>query len=193
DLALQIDHLRQTCDSYLRIQQTAPASIQLANARADLAALIAELTEDIRDLQASIAAVQPTPARFGLTPEQLRQRISFVDSASSDIRAVENILCNPVSRVPVPPINPAPLTQQTPLLPDSPRNDVFQLQQHDYLMREQDSQLESVHTTVRTIRDQATSMGRELQDHQEHPPQSVSSDFLQDPASDRPSRRSDRP
>lgn len=121
-----------------------------------------ELVEIVRELSESIAAVQQNPARFGLSQIQINQRIEKVGAINNQITDIQQTLVGIRDSV-----GQQPPTQQSP--PPINYSDGAEDSENRQLLyqesiREQDNILDSVYTTVSSLREQANTMGRELED-----------------------------
>ncbi|KAL1839344.1 hypothetical protein VTJ49DRAFT_1612 [Mycothermus thermophilus] len=190
DVQTQLSTARSLFNSYLRIRSlvapTSSSSPELASARADLESALSNLSEDLADLDASVRAAEPDPARFGLAPAEVARRRRFVNEVGGEVADMREELAKSPSAASGSTTSTvgrraaAPSTGRSDLLDPSsfamPGDDSnngtnnngvdyaaeFEHQQQLLLMREQDQQLDGVAQTVVTLRQQADDMGREL-------------------------------
>jgi t-SNARE syntaxin family protein len=145
-----------TTVKYLEQYQRDPS----ANHLLDLNNATQELTETIHDLSQSVGAAKSRPNSFGLTDHEINDRISkigLLNSRLSDIQ--ESIPAVKQSST----ASKAALFQENEAEDDSlePSGGNFL---HEGILQEQDTVLDSVYTTVNSLREQANVMSRELED-----------------------------
>lgn len=156
DVQAQLQNIRTLFSSYLRIRSTAPSSIEVHHAMDDLHNAIGELGFDLEDLGESIQAVEQDPASFGIDRIEVSERRRFLGEIQGEIEDIKEEMDRRV-------VDVSSMQQQQPSH-DDPAYAAFEQQQQQSLMAEQDGQLESVSKTVGTLRDQAHTMGQELED-----------------------------
>ncbi|KAL2122309.1 hypothetical protein VTJ04DRAFT_2764 [Mycothermus thermophilus] len=182
DVQSQLQSARSLFTSYLRIRSlvsSSSTSPELASARSDLESALSSLSEDLDDLDASVRAAEPDPARFGLAPAEVARRRRFVDEVSGEVADMREELAKGPSAAAASARKGAGRGGARSDLPDpsafaipgedgrGSNNGVdyaaeFERQQQLQLLREQDEQLDDVAQTVVTLRRQADDMGREL-------------------------------
>jgi len=131
---------------------------------ADLHNTIQDLSEVIRELSGSIAAVQMRPEQFGLTSLEVEQRIEQVGQINNQVTDIQEALAGIRSDTRE---RARSLTSQAPLenldqVPDV--NDEDRQMLFQTTLKEQDSILGEVEQTVASLRDQANAMTHELDD-----------------------------
>ncbi|KAG0297825.1 hypothetical protein BGZ98_000421 [Dissophora globulifera] len=167
-------------ESWKRILQTVTSTDneELVKTKEELHAILANIEQDLEDLDDAVRAVIENPQRFNLTTRESNARKQFVDQTRRKIQDMKTKLDQPVK------IGSAQLDRLA-LLEDvgtsSPRgyqkptrrenmmysNAKFveqEAQQQQMLMQEQDQQLDGVMHTVLNMRDIASTMNDELQD-----------------------------
>jgi t-SNARE syntaxin family protein len=160
--------------SYLRIRSLNPTpnNPELVSARTELTTSLTSLAEDLSDLVASVQAVQSDPYKYGLEIEEVARRKRLVDEVGGEIEDMREELGKTLSA------SSAPNGKGKGVGPgggdDFGENGEagdsyaeFEQQQQLHMMAEQDTQLDSVFHTVGNLRQQADSMGRELEEHVE--------------------------
>jgi len=152
--------------SYLRIRSLnpTPTNPELTSARAELTQALTSLADDLADLVASVHAVQSDPYRYGLEIEEVARRRRLVDEVGGEIEDMREELEKTVSNTTT---NPNPNTNVEDGNGDEDSYAAFEHQQQLHVMAEQDTQLDEVFHTVGTLRQQADSMGRELEEQAE--------------------------
>lgn len=129
----------------------------------DLHNTIQDLSEIIRELTESIAAVQARPDQFGLHPVEIEQRIEQVGHINRQVTDIQEEL----SRI---------RAESKYTLPEALTNEVSQennVSAEDRQMlfqstiQEQDAMFDEVAQTVANLREQADLMSRELEDQAE--------------------------
>lgn len=145
----------------LRQYEDDPVQTRLA----DLNNTIQDLTETIHELSQSIALVQANPEEYGLDAVEIGKRIEQVGQINKQLNDIQQTLVHARNTRPtgewtdhVPGLDPSLPGQ------DSNGNDEVRQLMYQEAMREQDTVLDSVHTTVNTLREQANVMSRELED-----------------------------
>ncbi|KAJ5223670.1 t-SNARE [Penicillium chermesinum] len=174
DVLSTIQSSRPLFSSYLRIRSTAksPNNPELSQARSELETTLTDLSADLDDLIESVRAIESDPYRFGLELSEVQRRRKLVDDVGSEVEAMRQELLKTVSANPEP--DPAALPNPTEFdaaLEEEEggrgRGDFYasmELQRQSELMHEQDEQLDGVFRTVGNLRQQASDMGRELED-----------------------------
>lgn len=142
----------------LRQYRTKPESSKLA----DLNNTIQDLSEIIRELTESIAAVQAQPDQFGLHPVEIEQRIEQVGHINRQVTDVQEELSK--IRAEAKYAIPDDLNQN-----DADNNVSAEDRQMLFqsTIQEQDAMFDEVAHTVANLREQADIMSRELEDQAE--------------------------
>ncbi|KKA29587.1 hypothetical protein TD95_003461 [Thielaviopsis punctulata] len=168
DVLSQLSSTRQLFSSYMRIRQLATHSDspELASARADLSAALDTLSEDAQDLHDAVAAVESSPAAFGLDAAEVTRRRHFVQDVTAEISSMQSELA---TRSGLPDPNMFALDDAGPRAraDDDDYAAHFEEMQQQQIMRQQDEQLDDVFQTVGNLRRQADDMGRELEEQRE--------------------------
>lgn len=167
DVLSLLQTTRPLFSSYLRIRSstTSSSSPELAEARHELESNLTDLKTDLQDLIDSVKAVEQDPFAYGLDIDEVSRRRKLVNDVSSEIEDMHQQLNQTVSNA----------NARTPLAhPDSfgVSNDddedadyeAWQEQRQMEIMHEQDEALEGVFQTVGNLRQQADTMGRELEE-----------------------------
>lgn len=154
DVQSNLEQLNLLIESYRRITKTSsPQSAEASQTIEDIDGLIEDIRSDIKDLEDSIAAASKSPERYGITLEELDRRRQFVSATQQKLKTIQTSL-RPT----------APAEQhEAELNHDEQEEEQYQAQ----IMAEQDTQLDSVFHTVGNLRQQASTMGRELHEQSE--------------------------
>ncbi|EJP64309.1 t-SNARE affecting a late Golgi compartment protein 1 [Beauveria bassiana] len=167
DVLSQLSSARPLFASYLRIRSLASAasSPELASARADLEAALSALAEDLSDLVASVAAVESSPAAYGLSAEEVARRKRLVQEVGGEVDDMREELQRKLA---------AGGDTSDPAMARGGEQEEeedsyaeFEQQQQLEMMRDQDQHLDGVFQTVGNLRRQADDMGRELEEQHE--------------------------
>ncbi|CAD6500255.1 BgTH12-07892 [Blumeria graminis f. sp. triticale] len=171
DVLAQLHQTRSLYTSFLRIRSLSPSSNspELRSAHSDLSSAIEALSEDLADLLASVQAVQSDPYKYGLEIEEVTRRKRLCDEVRGEVEKMQaQITMNTTESS-----NPQTRTSgndgeaDNMLDTGSDTYAVFEQQQQSQIMAEQDKQLDMVSQTVYNIRQQASDMGRELEEQAE--------------------------
>ncbi|PQK15415.1 hypothetical protein BB8028_0005g09280 [Beauveria bassiana] len=167
DVLSQLSSARPLFASYLRIRSLASAasSPELASARADLEAALSALAEDLSDLVASVAAVESSPAAYGLSAEEVARRKRLVQEVGGEVDDMREELQRKLAAGGGGTSDPAMARGGEQEEEDSYAE--FEQQQQLEMMRDQDQHLDGVFQTVGNLRRQADDMGRELEEQHE--------------------------
>ncbi|KAI6249347.1 t-SNARE affecting a late Golgi compartment protein [Erysiphe necator] len=169
DVLSQLQHTRPLFTSYKRIRSfaTSPNNPELSATKSELSVAIESLSEDLSDLNASVKAVQSDPYKYGLEIEEVVRRKKFCDDVKAELQemSVELDINSSLTYKMKSDLDEFDLDEAT----ENDRNNYAALEQQMRLgiMAEQDYQLESVSQTVFNIRQQASDMGRELEEQAE--------------------------
>ncbi|KAM3560023.1 hypothetical protein ARSEF4850_003853 [Beauveria asiatica] len=165
DVLSQLSSARPLFASYLRIRSLAStaSSPELASARADLEAALSALAEDLSDLVASVAAVESSPAAYGLSAEEVARRKRLVQEVGGEVDDMREELQRKLA---------AGGSASDPAMAGGGEQEEdsyaeFEQQQQLEMMRDQDQHLDGVFQTVGNLRRQADDMGRELEEQHE--------------------------
>lgn len=125
------------------------------------------LSEDLSDLNASVKAAQSDPYKYGLEIEDVVRRRKLCDDVEAELQemSAELGITSSATHKLKPDLYELDLDEAT----ENDRDDyaTFEQQQRLEILAEQDNQLESVSQTVFNIRQQASDMGRELEEQAE--------------------------
>ncbi|KAM3485630.1 hypothetical protein MY8738_001160 [Beauveria namnaoensis] len=170
DVLSQLSSARPLFASYLRIRSLASAatSPELASARADLEAALSALAEDLSDLVASVAAVESSPAAYGLSAEEVARRKRLVQEVGGEVDDMrEELQRKLASGGGGGTSDPAMARGGEQQQEEEDSYAEFEQQQQLEMMRDQDQHLDGVFQTVGNLRRQADDMGRELEEQHE--------------------------
>ncbi|TVY27034.1 t-SNARE affecting a late Golgi compartment protein [Lachnellula hyalina] len=162
DVLTQLRATRPLFTSYLRIRSltTTTSSPELASARTDLESSLSALADDLADLVESVQAVQSDPYKYGLEIEEVSRRQRLCEEVGGEVEDMKEELSKSTNK------NGVIFDAADP----EGREDnyaEFEQQQQVHMMAEQDTQLDSVFHTVGNLRQQASDMGRELEEQAE--------------------------
>lgn len=176
EVLTSLTQTRALFTSYLRILSLSPSPLnpELTSARAELTISLTSLTEDLSDLSASVAAVQSDPYKYGLEIEEVARRSRFVEEVAGEVEDMREELEKPsISSGQNGNGKGKGLGISGAGFGEDERgegrdyNAEFEHQQQLHMMAEQDTTLESVFHTVGNLRQQADTMGRELEEQAE--------------------------
>ncbi|KAG0344651.1 Syntaxin-10 [Podila humilis] len=180
DVLSSLSNASTLYESWKRILQTVTSveNEELVKTKEELNHILANIEQDLEDLDDAVRAVIDNPQRFNLTTRESNARKQFVDQTRRKVQDMKVALEKPIK------IGSAQLDRLA-LLEDagtsSPRgyqkptrrenmmysNTKFieqESQQQQILMQEQDQQLDGVMHTVLNMRDIASTMNQELTD-----------------------------
>ncbi|KAF8477264.1 SNARE domain-containing protein [Kalaharituber pfeilii] len=170
DVAQALEQNRQSFSSYLRIRSTATSSDtpELLQAKSDLEATLAELSTDLSDLAESIRVVEVDPYKYGLEIDEVSRRRRFVKEVEGEVEDMLEELRKAAQR-PIAQPKPSASSDRT---PEANRADpdsyiMWEQEQQQVMLAEQDEVLDGVYRTVGNLREQAHEMGRELEEQVE--------------------------
>jgi member of the syntaxin family of t-SNAREs len=157
--------------SFLRIRSltTSASNPELQQSRSELAATLDDLRADLADLTESVRAVELDPYRYGLELDEVERRRKFVADVGHEVAEMGSELAKQTATA----TTTAGKSLPNPAEFDSPDNDDddddddyanYEQQQQVDMMAAQDEQLDGVFRTVGNLRQQADTMGRELED-----------------------------
>nr|OQO28926.1 hypothetical protein B0A51_03946 [Rachicladosporium sp. CCFEE 5018] len=168
DVLALLTTTRPLFTSYLRIRSSAssPSNPELLEARAELEENLTDLSTDLQDLLASVAAVETDPYRYGLDVAEVGRRRKLVEDVGKEIESMHQQLNSTAAKVPLP--HPDQFDVQTGDGEDGEDEyGAWEEQRQVEIMHEQDEVLEGVFQTVGNLRLQADTMGRELEEQAE--------------------------
>ena len=131
------------------------------------------MSVDLDDLVESVRAIEQDPYRFGLELEEVQRRRKLVDDVGAEVEKMRQELQRTVSNsaaadtsadLPNPTEFDAALEEEEQHRGGDDYYASLEQQRQTELMHEQDEQLDGVFRTVGNLRQQASDMGRELED-----------------------------
>ncbi|CRG87558.1 SNARE domain protein [Talaromyces islandicus] len=162
--------------SFLRIRSltNSPSNPEFQQSRTELEATLTDLRADLADLHESVRAVELDPYRYGLELDEVERRRKFVADVGTEIESMAGEVAKSVvaeqqsyeqqqqqrKRQSLP--NPAEFDTD-----DREEGDyysAYEQQRQVEMMSNQNEQLDGVFRTVGNLREQADTMGRELED-----------------------------
>ncbi|CAH0059044.1 unnamed protein product [Clonostachys solani] len=171
DVLSQLNTTRSLFSSYLRIRSltTTASSPELASARSDLETALEDLADDLADLVDSVQAIESNPAQFGISKDEVKRRQRLVQDVGGHIDEMREEMQKKIlggGAAAAGTDLPDPSAYAIPEGDDDPYAE-FEQQQQVEIMREQDQHLDGVFRTVGNLRQQADTMGRELEEQRE--------------------------
>ncbi|MCJ1341124.1 hypothetical protein MMC09_006420 [Bachmanniomyces sp. S44760] len=179
DVLSTLSTTRPLFSSYLRIRSTAPSpsSPELLQARQELEATLQDLSSDLADLVESVKAIEQDPFKYGIELDEVGRRRRLVEEVGDEVEGMREELLRAVGDV----NRKAALGSDGRQLPppsafddedDDPERGqdhyaAFEQQRQVEIMHEQDEALDGVFQTVGNLREQASVMGRELEEQHE--------------------------
>lgn len=171
DVLSQLQFTRPLFTTYQRICSfiTSPDNPELVSSRSELSDAIDSLSEDLADLNASVEAVQSDPFKYGLEIEEVVRRRKLCDDVETELQEMRASLGQTSSSPTIPANKLGRYTMDPDEAAEYDRDDYSAFMQEPQLqiLAEQDTQLENVSQTVNKIRQQASDMGRELEEQAE--------------------------
>ncbi|OKL64080.1 hypothetical protein UA08_00575 [Talaromyces atroroseus] len=169
--------IRPLYSSFLRIRSltTSASNPELQQSRAELESTLEDLRADLADLTESVRAVELDPYRYGLELDEVERRRKFVedvgkevDEMAREMRKQETMPTTTKGKKGTSAALPNP-SEFDALSPDADEHDddyyaTYEQQRQVDMMAAQDEQLDGVFRTVGNLRQQADTMGRELED-----------------------------
>ncbi|EED17730.1 SNARE domain protein [Talaromyces stipitatus ATCC 10500] len=176
--------IRPLYSSFLRIRSltTSPSNPELVQSRTELESTLEDLQADLADLRQSVRAVERDPYRYGLELDEVERRRGFVQDLGREV----DDMVSEIGKQPAPTTaakgknnislpNPSEFDTLSPDIHDKFDHHREEGEDDDYyanfeqqrqvdLMAAQDQQLDGVFRTVGNLRQQADTMGRELED-----------------------------
>ncbi|KAF1998170.1 hypothetical protein P154DRAFT_439841 [Amniculicola lignicola CBS 123094] len=168
DVLSALNTTRPLFASYLRIRSSASSanSPELREARSELESTLQELGQDLEDLVESVKAVEHDPYRFGLEIDEVERRRRLVKEVGDEVQNMREELMQTVKDAQ----NKGKAALNGDMLPDpddfedEDQYAAFEQERQLEMMNEQDEALDGVFRTVGTLRQQADTMGRELEE-----------------------------
>lgn len=158
-----LDTTRPLFNSYLRIRSSAssPTSPELVDARLELEATLQDLGADLKDLVDSVKAVEHDPYRYGLEIDEVERRRRLVEDVAAEVEDMHMELSHKIHHQQTNLPDPNDFDDH-----DDPQDGYaqFEQQRQQQIMHEQDEALDHVFKTVGNLREQADTMGRELEE-----------------------------
>ncbi|KAI4731872.1 hypothetical protein E4T49_00123 [Aureobasidium sp. EXF-10728] len=174
DVLSLLDTTRPLFTSYIRIRSSASSatSPELVDARNELEATLTDLSADLRDLVDSVKAIEHDPYRYGIELDEVERRRRLVADVGQEIEDMHTELAKTVAEAQVHGKGKAKDDGLPhPSAFDSEDEDgvdgdygQFEQQRQEEIMQQQDEALDDVFKTVGTLRQQADTMGRELEE-----------------------------
>ncbi|RDL36351.1 Syntaxin 6 [Venustampulla echinocandica] len=170
DVLQQLSHTRPLFTSFLRIRSisTSATNPELVSARGELETNLSTIADDLADLVASVQAVQSDPYKYGLDIDEVSRRRRLVDEVAGELEDMKDEVAE--SRAG----NANGQRRSNGMAEDAREDEAggdnyaeFEQQQQLHMMAEQDQQLDGVSRTVGNLRQQASDMGRELEEQAE--------------------------
>lgn len=160
-------------NSYLRIRASASSSQnpELLDARAELESSLQNLTGDLQDLTESVTAAAKDPYRYGLELDEVERRRRLVEDVGREVESMQAELHESAREAQRTAKDKTyDMTNGSTPLPDPGEFDdsgeyaAFEQQRQLEIMQDQDEVLDDVFQTVGNLRQQADTMGRELEE-----------------------------
>ncbi|KAI5196148.1 hypothetical protein E4T39_07939 [Aureobasidium subglaciale] len=174
DVLSLLDTTRPLFNSYIRIRSSASSatSPELVEARTELESTLTDLGADLRDLVDSVKAVEHDPYRYGLEIDEVERRRRLVKDVGAEIEDMHTELAKTVEQAQIHGKGKGKEALPHPSAFDSEDEDAvgdgdyaqFEQQRQEEIMQQQDEALDDVFKTVGTLRQQADTMGRELEE-----------------------------
>jgi methyl-accepting chemotaxis protein len=176
DIQTLLAQTRPLLQSYLRIRSSASSasSPELIEARQELESTLQDLSADLQDLVDSVRAVEGDPQRFGLSYAEVNRRRKLVEDVGKDVEGMRREMNETVAETnrkrSASLVHPDSFGDaEDPLAGghDSGDYQEWEEQRQMEIMAEQDEALDGVFQTVGNLREQADTMGRELEEQAE--------------------------
>ncbi|THV64721.1 hypothetical protein D6D19_02555 [Aureobasidium pullulans] len=175
DVLSLLNTTRPLFNSYIRIRSSASSatSPELVESRAELESTLTDLSADLRDLIDSVKAVEHDPYRYGLEIDEVERRRTLVEDVGKEVEDMHAELEKTVEQAQIHGKGKGKEALPHPSAFDSEDEDgrdgdgdyaQFEQQRQEQIMQEQDEALDDVFKTVGTLRQQADTMGRELEE-----------------------------
>ncbi|KAF2084661.1 hypothetical protein K490DRAFT_48603 [Saccharata proteae CBS 121410] len=174
DVLSLLNTTRPLFSSYLRIRSTASSASnpELRESRAELESALQELSTDLRDLVASVKAVEHDPYRYGIDIDEVSRRRRLVEEVGGEVEDMRGELLKALSGAEGSGMGKGGVAADLPD-PDSFGEEdedgyaAMEQERQVEMMHEQDEALDGVFRTVGNLRQQADDMGRELEEQGE--------------------------
>lgn len=176
DILTLLNQCRPLLQSYLRIRSSAssPNSPELTEARHELESTLEDLGADLQDLVESVRAVEGDPYRYGLDIDEVSRRRKLVEDVGKEVEGMRREMNATVAEAQrkrsaslAHPDSFAASVEDGDPLADHDDYAAWEEQRQMEMMHEQDQQLDGVFQTVGNLRQQADTMGRELEEQAE--------------------------
>lgn len=151
------DALEQVAHTEALLQQY--DSTGSSDVLADVTNATQELVETIHDLSQSVGVVQSKPSQFGLSEYEIDQRIDKVGSLNTKLAAIQDKVTQVKRHHAKPDVD-----KISGALDSADGEGQVSSLMYAEAIQEQDAILDSVYTSVNTLRQQANVMSRELED-----------------------------
>jgi len=174
DVLSLLNTTRPLFNSYIRIRSSASSatSPELVEARDELESTLIDLGADLRDLVDSVKAVEHDPYRYGLEIDEVERRRRLVEDVGAEVEDMHTELAKTVEQAQI----HGHFKGKDASLPHPSAFDSedehegdgdyaqFEQQRQEEIMQQQDEALDDVFKTVGSLRQQADTMGRELEE-----------------------------
>ena len=177
DILALLNQSRPLLQSYLRIRSSASSasSPELVEARQELESTLTDLSADLQDLVESVRAVEGDPYKYGLDIDEVSRRRKLVEDVGKEVENMRQQLSSTVASADAQRKRSASLAHpdsfgdpEDPLAGgDEDGYEEWEEQRQMEIMHEQDEALDGVFQTVGNLRQQADTMGRELEEQAE--------------------------
>ena len=176
DIQALLSQTRPLLQSYLRIRSSASSasSPELIEARQELESTLQDLNADLQDLVDSVRAVEGDPQRYGLSREEVNRRRRLVEDVGREVEGMRKEMNETVAETnrkrSASLVHPDSFGDpEDPLAGghDDGEYQQWEEQRQMEIMAEQDEALDGVFQTVGNLREQADTMGRELEEQAE--------------------------
>nr|POE72750.1 t-snare affecting a late golgi compartment protein 1 [Quercus suber] len=164
DILALLAQSRPSLSSYLRIRSSASSasSPELVEARQELEGTLTDLSNDLQDLVESVKAVEGDPYRYGLEIDEVSRRRKLVEDVGKEVASMRQQLSQTVLAADL--AHPDSFNTAG---EDDDDYGAWEEQRQMEIMHEQDEALDGVFQTVGNLRQQADTMGRELEEQAE--------------------------
>jgi member of the syntaxin family of t-SNAREs len=161
-----LESTRPLFQSYLRIRSTATSasSPELAQARGELEQTLQDLSTDLQDLVESVRAVEKDPFQYGLDVEEVTRRHRLVEDVGKELSNMQQELQQTVALARRKMNGNDGLPEPESFNEGDDGYEAFEQQRQVEIMQEQDEALDDVYHTIGNLREQAHTMGRELEE-----------------------------
>ncbi|CCG82501.1 SNARE domain protein [Taphrina deformans PYCC 5710] len=162
DVEASIEEAKLLVDSFQRISQTSAAdSAEVQQTLQDIDQVLEEIDTDITDLQESVEVVSKDPQKYKVTSREVDKRRDTIANIKRETQKLKDAAHPPKHQDPF-------VSTEDPQDPGMSEEDREQEEMYQQqILNEQDTQLDSVFYTVGNLRQQANTMGQELEEHAE--------------------------